>query len=103
MSPERRAIMSGEDRVNRAKHALHIDVDDLVPLLGIAAGDVSVDIASRIGEQNVDRTEPIDCRCDHGCDVGRLRQIQGQGDGAPSRVRLPTLSLAPVSARPARA
>ena len=84
-------------RANRAKHALHVDVDDSIPFVGVALGDVAGDIASRIGEQNVDGTKPIGCRFDHGRDVGRLGQIQGEGDAFGSefvRQRLQSLGRA---------
>lgn len=74
MSPERRAIMPGRT----AWTARHIDVDDPVPFLGVAASDISGDVASRISEQNVDGTELVGGRFDHGRDVGRLREAMAR-------------------------
>jgi hypothetical protein len=77
MSPERRAIMSG-NTADGAKDALHIDVDHAIPFLGIAASNLSGDIASRVGE--LDAAKALSCHADHCRDVGGPREVQRDGD-----------------------
>ena len=47
-----------QDCADGAKDALHIDVDDPIPFVGIAARDISCDIASGVGEQNAGSCPP---------------------------------------------
>jgi hypothetical protein len=69
---------------------------------GSPLATVAGDIASRVGEQNVDGTEPVDCRFDHGRDIGRFRQIEGQAmHSEPSSSANPSISR--PSAQQARA
>src|SRR5262249_2162478 len=71
-------------------------------------GDVPGDIASCIGEQNVDLTEAIDCRLDHGRDIGGFCKANGRIKGSDptsppnafnrSADRATSASLAPSAA-----